>query len=89
VDKSLGGIMMAIGGFLLFKGFQMAMYIYNNPLQLAPPSMGGGSMEELVSSAITSMFAPYISGGMRIGAAALIIWIGSILLGKGIQLFKR
>ncbi|MDI6639980.1 MAG: hypothetical protein QMD78_04065 [Methanocellales archaeon] len=98
LDKGVGGAIMALGIFFIYQGFQLAMEIYNNPPTLSTPtvessSLLGGAIEEVVGQTIMStmgsMFEPFIVMGAKVGVAFLIIWVGGILLGRGIQLFRR
>ncbi|MDI6902447.1 MAG: hypothetical protein QMC77_01765 [Methanocellales archaeon] len=98
LDKGVGGAIMALGIFFIYQGFQLAMEIYNNPPSLSTPTVEsggalGGAIEEVVGQTIMStmgsMFEPFIVMGAKVGVAFLIIWVGGILLGRGIQLFRR
>ncbi|MDI6860055.1 MAG: hypothetical protein QMC85_06135 [Methanocellales archaeon] len=98
LDKGVGGVIMALGIFFIYQGFQLAMEIYNNPPSLSTPTVEsggalGGAIEEVVGQTIMStmgsMFEPFIVMGAKVGVAFLIIWVGGILLGRGIQLFRR
>lgn len=89
-DKILGSVIMVAGFFALYIGFRFAMLMYYNPAQNIPLQLDG--VLEQYSPALASTIAPMLGSiiaTVKIGAIGLIIWIGSILTGKGIQLFKR
>jgi len=96
VDKSVGGGIMATGLFFIYMGFQLAMEVFHTQTQgisttpsisISPTS--GVDIGSALLGPINQLFSNYITVGFKLAGAFLVVYIGSLLMMRGIQLFKR
>jgi len=84
VDKTLfmfGIVTLLIGIFIIIFGAFLAFYAYLNYKPLLPAGKD-------LQSSITSTVYELLNLVIKLAFLGAMIWAGSILLGKGIDLFK-
>lgn len=96
VDKAVGGAIMVLGLFFVYGGYNLALDVFNTPApQIQSPSIstasltGGGLDLSSLFGPINQLFGNYITVGFKLAGAFLVVYIGSILMMRGIQLFRR
>ena len=96
VDKAVGGGIMAAGFSFIYTGFKLAMDVFNTQTQgisttpsisISPTS--GLDIGSALLGPINQLFSNYITVGFKLAGALLVVYIGSIIVMRGIQLFRR
>jgi hypothetical protein len=94
VDKAVGSVLMILGCIFIYMGYTLAMEIFmTEPPELEIPEIGlgvgTGTGAKEIFSPITSLFSNYVMIGLKLAGAFLVIYIGGLVLHRGIQLFRR
>jgi hypothetical protein len=89
-DKIVGGIIIALGLFILIIGFQFALGIVNTPIpEITPPSTEISEFPQMISYYMEIMCEVYMPVMLQFIGTLLIIYIGGSVLSKGVTLFRR
>jgi len=92
-DKALGAALLAVGLIVLFTGVAIAMDFVNQPtpeVQVADlgPVDSSEELQAAVLNSVLSAMGPVFWASVRLGATALLIFAGGLVMARGITLFK-
>jgi len=92
-DKALGAVLLAVGLVVLFTGVALAMDFVNQPapkVQVADlgPVNSSEELQAAVMNSVLSAMGPVFWASIKLGATALLIFAGGLVMARGITLFK-
>lgn len=92
-DKVLGAVLLAAGLFVLYVGITLTMGFVNQPApEMQVANLGPvTSPEELQTAVVKSVLlalGPFFWASVRLGATALLILAGGLVMARGVTLFK-
>jgi len=92
-DKALGAALLAVGLVVLFTGVALAMDFVNQPTpKVEVPDLGpvdsSEGLQAAVVNSVLSAVGPVFWASVKLGATALLIFAGGLVMARGITLFK-
>lgn len=92
-DKALGAVLLAVGFVVLYMGITLAMGFVNQQapeMQLADigPVTSSEELQAAIVNSVISALAPVFWASVQLGAIALLILAGGLVMARGVTLFK-
>lgn len=93
VNKALGAALLGIGFLVLYTGVSLAMGFVNQPApEMQAADIGSvTSSEELQTAIVNSVLSalrPLFWASVQLGATALLVLAGGLVMARGVTLFK-
>lgn len=93
VNKALGAALLGIGFLVLYTGVALAMGFVNQPapeMQTADigPVTSSEELQTAIVDSVLSALRPLFWASVQLGATALLVLAGGLVMARGVTLFK-
>jgi len=93
IDKALGAVLLGMGFVVLYAGIALAMGFVNQPapeMQVAEigPATSSEDLQTAIVGIVLSALWPLFWASVQLGATALLILAGGLVMARGVTLFK-